>query len=407
LYDSDFDEISFNDDGGEDHNFHLKYNFVKGRTYYIGVDCFSGAGYSSMIVTSDDSLDEIEIPISGEDSENIKYNDGYILYRDVKSDEELNEVMPKFGEVPEKLGGICGMSGGFIAAFKGKDIYFSEPYLPYCFPWEYSQSVPFDIVGMAVRSNYLYVMTTGPLYAFVGDHPEAILPLAMRFDVPCISRKSIAHVQGNIIYAGTTGLVMIGNNGPAVFSDKLYTLEQYKNLKFENCICAGEYDGKYIAVFDDRALVFDFADGQLTHTTLDKTAFTSSEYKYNDSTWESYRQDFVNTNTPYGETMIEQSFSTSALDSVWRSKEYVFPRPIAFTSARVNFEDPASKVHIRLYAEGVLVYDSSLKENAPNGIPCGKAFRLPVIRRECHWSVEVCGSTDITSVELAESMAEL
>jgi hypothetical protein len=51
--------------------------------------------------TGSDFLFVDEIPISGEDSENIKYNDGYILYRDVKSDEELNEVMPKFGEVPE------------------------------------------------------------------------------------------------------------------------------------------------------------------------------------------------------------------------------------------------------------------------------------------------------------------
>jgi hypothetical protein len=250
-------------------------------------------------------------------------------------------------------------------------------------------------------------MTNGPLYAFTGDHPETIIPLAMRFDVPCISRKSIAHVQGNIIYAGTTGLVMIGNSGPAVFSDKLYTLEQYKKLHFENCICAGEYDSKYFAVFEDKILVFDFADGQINHTILDKSAFSVAPYSWDDSSWKNYRDLFKNNNTPYGEVMINQDFSEKHLSSYWKSKEYVFERPIAFTCARVNYENGSAKVHIKLFAEGNLVYDSSLSGNAPDGIPRGKAFRLPVMRRECHWSVMVYGSADITSIELAESMSEL
>jgi uncharacterized protein CbrC (UPF0167 family) len=287
-----------------------------------------------------------------------------------------------------------------MAAFKGKDIYFSEPFMPYVFPWEYSQSVPFDIVGMAVRSNYLYVMTTGPLYAFVGDHPESIAPLSMRFDVPCISRKSIAHVRGNIIYAGTTGLVIISNGGPAVFSDQLYTLEQYKNLHFENCIGAGEYDGKYFAVFDDRVMLFDFSDSEaVKHTVLDKNAFTFGTYSWNDGSWLNYEKEFKSGNTPYGETMITQDFSKEQLNAVWQSKEFVTPRPIAFTCARVRFADPQKSVSIKLFAEGKEVFAGEAQHN--------KAFRLPVMRRECKWSVAVSGNTDVTSIELAESMAEM
>jgi hypothetical protein len=325
---------------------------------------------------------------------------GKLEFSDAKPDIELNETMPAYGKVPENLQGIVGMSGGFIAAYKGKDIYFSEPYMPYAFPWEYSQSVPFDIVGVAVRNNYLYVMTTGPLYAFVGDHPETITPLAMRFDVPCISRKSIAHVRGEIVYAGTTGLVLIGNGGPAVFSDKLYTLEQYKDLHFEDCLGAGEYDGKYFAVFEDRVLLFDFSDGAIHHTTLDKTAFTAGTYSWNDGSWLNYRNNFKNINTPYGETMITQNFETGNLNSVWQSKDYISPRPIAFTCARVRFENPVANVTLKLYGEGRLVHTA---EN----IISNQAFRLPVLRRECRWSVEIDGATDITSIELAEAMAEM
>jgi uncharacterized protein CbrC (UPF0167 family) len=325
--------------------------------------------------------------------------DGELKFHDFKTDDELNEVLPRYGEVPTELNGIVGMSGGFMAAYKGKDIFFSEPYMPYAFPWEYNQTVPFDIVGLAVRSNYLYVMTKGSLYAFVGDHPETILPLSFKFDVPCISRKSIAHVGGNIVYAGTTGLVLIGNGTATVFSDKLYTLEQYKDLHFENCISAGEYDGKYFAVFSDKVLLFDFADGDIKHTILDKNAFTAGTYSWNDGSWLNYEDNFVNTNTPYGETMITQDFSAANLTAVWQSKDFVSQRPIAFTSARVRFEDASKSVTMKLFAEDKEVFSGAVQHN--------KAFRLPVMRRECRWSVSVTGNTDITSIELAESMAEL
>lgn len=321
-------------------------------------------------------------------------------FQDTLSDDMLNEVMPKYGSVPEKLEGICGMSGGFMAAYKGKDIYFSEPYMPYCFPWEYNQSVPFDIVGMAVRGNYLYVMTKGSLYAFVGDHPEQITPLAMRFDVPCISRKSIAHVNGNIIYAGTTGLVIISNGSPRIFSDALYTLEQYKDLHFENCLASGEYDGKYLAVFNDKALLFDFSDEAIKHTTIDTDGFELSEYSYNDGSWKNYETNFMSYNTPYGETFINQDFSSENLSAEWKSKEFVFARPVAFTCARVRFDDKSgSTVNIKLFAEDKEVYSGTVRSNT--------AFRIPVLRRECRWSVAVQGTVDITSIELAESMSEL
>lgn len=320
-------------------------------------------------------------------------------FRDTLTDDELNEVMPKYGAVPEKLDGIAGMSGGFLAAYKGKDIYFSEPYIYNCFPWEYSQSVPFDIVGTAVRGNYLYVMTTGSLYAFVGDHPESIVPLAMRFDVPCISKKSIAYVRGKVIYAGTTGLVVIANGNPEIFSDKLFTIEQYKNLHFEKCTAAGEYDGKYFAVFEDKALLFDLSDNELKLTTIDRDSFDFAMYNWEDGSWQNYEAEFAQYNVPYGETRITQDFSRNKLNAVWKSKDFIFERPMAFSCARVRFEDPAAEVKIKLYAENNMVFEGKAVHN--------KAFRLPVLRRECRWSVELAGSCDITSVELAESMSEM
>ena len=226
------------------------------------------------------------------------------------------------------------------------------------------------------------------------------MPLALRFDVPCISRASIAHVRGAIIYAGTTGLVIIDHNGPSVFSDKLYTIEQYKALHFENCRCAGEYDGKYFAVFDDKVFLFDFSDGGLKHTLLDTTALTGGTfgtYTYNDGSWANNAT--AGHNAPYGETRISQDFTVNAATAVWKSKEYVFERPVAFSCARVRYDTPNAAVTLKLYAEGTLVCTVTARRN--------EAFRLPILRRECRWSAEVSGTADVTSIELAESMSEM
>lgn len=321
----------------------------------------------------------------------------HFAVEDAVPEAELNEVMPKYGSVPENLSGIVGMSGGFLAAWKGKDLFFSEPYQPNCFPWEYNQSVPFDIVGVAVRGNYLYVMTKGPLYAFTGDAPDSIMPLALRFDVPCISRASIAHVRGSIIYAGSTGLVIIDSGGPAIFSDKLYTIEQYKALHLENCLGSGEYDGKYFLVMPDKILLFDFADGNLKHTILDPSVCSFGSYRYNDGSWAGNATS--GHNAPYGETRITQNFAGSPANAVWKSREFLFPRPIAFSCARIRYDDANTPVTLKLYAEGTLVCTATARHN--------QAFRLPILRRECRWSAEVSGCTDITSIELSESMAEM
>jgi hypothetical protein len=109
---------------------------------------------------------------------------------------------------------------------------------------------------------------------------------------------------------------------------------------------------------------------------------------------------FAEKNAPYGETWISQNFTGNNLAASWKSKEFVFARPVAFTSARVRFDDASANVTLKLYAENQLVHTA---EN----IPCGKAFRLPVLRRECRWAVEVVSRTDVTSIEVSESMTEM
>lgn len=331
-----------------------------------------------------------------------------VVFQDDMPDSELSEPMPEYGNSP-KLDGIAALTGGFMAGFEGKNIWFSEPYLPHVWPSKYNQSVQFDVIGIAVRSNYLYVMTKGQLYAFVGDAPEQMTPLTLRFDMPCISRTSIAYVSGSIVYAGTTGLVVISNEGPRIFSNAYFTTEQYKALGFENCLAAGEYDGKYFAVFERETLLFDFVENTLT--TLNQAGFELLEYRADDGSWP--QKEFLN--SPYGSVLVEQIFEQEPeeekqaapeetgpeeLTARWHSKTYVFPRPVAFSTVRIrSYGEAEHSVILRLFAENVMVKELKIKP--------GKAVRLPLLRRERRWSFELETDCDLEAFEIAESMAEL
>lgn len=146
-------------------------------------------------------------------------------------------------------------------------------------------------------------------------------------------------------------------------------------------------------------MLFDFSDNTINHTTIDENGFSLSEYSYNDGSWKNYEENFMSYNTPYGETFVNQDFSSANLSAEWKSKEFVFSRPIAFSCARINFNNPSGTVKLKLFAENRMVYQGDAVAN--------KAFRLPVLRRECKWAVAVQGDCDITSIELAESMSEM
>lgn len=303
---------------------------------------------------------------------------------------DLSEEMPSYGNPPDAMENLVNLSGSFMAANVGTDIYFSDPYLPHQWPWKYAVTVPFPIVAMASRRNYLYVMTTGGLYGFVGDLPEAMSQIAMSFNHPCISKSSVANVDGLILYAADLGIVAIGDNGPAIMSSEFLTVDQYKAM-FDETAQAASYNGKYFITTTDedgKAVCFD-----LRNKTMVEFPEFDATIDYPD-----YDRDEMFP-SPYGQSFIYRD--DPALTARWKSRSFLSDRPISPVAIKIDYRD-GEIATIKLHANGEKVYDT-----VPDGLASGESWKLPILRRERHWQVEISGSAIIENIYLVDSIREV
>lgn len=344
---------------------------------------------------------------------------GFTRTVDSFNDGELAEKMPEYGEPPEKISGIAGHSGGFLVAWHGKDIRFSSQYLPNTWPWEYSHVTPFEIVALAVRGNYLYAMTKGSLSAFVGDTPDQMIPMHLGIDIPCVSKASVANVNGKIIYAGSRGLVMIAPGGYRIVSESFMNSSQYKKYDWQSCVASGAIDNKYVAVMKDhQALIFDLENN--TFSSMSSDAVHLRKYHWDDgknsiSTGGSDsapEQDVIlwpqkeTPDGPYGSTIIIRNNKFSI--ARWRSRSYVFERPVTMSVARViSYPLPTENVSQETNGDITMIIRADGDVAWRGNIDSSSAFKLPKLPKTRRWDIEVVTGRVIVQIDLAESMTEL
>jgi hypothetical protein len=113
------------------------------------------------------------------------------IYADVVPDESLgSEILTEEYDPPiNTMIGLVAMSGGVLAGFSGKDIYFSEPYLPYAFPVGNSVTVDSPIVAIAAYGNQLITLTEAEPYIVTGNDPSSMTPKKMGAAHPCVSKR--------------------------------------------------------------------------------------------------------------------------------------------------------------------------------------------------------------------------
>ena len=135
-------------------------------------------------------------------------------YTDDKFDSQLVEQMPNFGNPVDGMKDLILCTNGFVAGFRGKDVYFSDPNLPHQWPWKYRMTVGDEIVGMAVRRNTLQVMTVSNLWALIGNYPDEMTAVNMKGGQGCINQRGISNVGNTVIYPSPDGLVGTDSGTP-------------------------------------------------------------------------------------------------------------------------------------------------------------------------------------------------
>jgi hypothetical protein len=247
-------------------------------------------------------------------------------FTDNKLAEDLGEECPSLTwDTPiSTLKGLVALPNGVMAAFSGRDVYFSEPYHPFAWPAIYSQTLDHPIVGLGVMDTTLVVLTKGTPYFIQGTHPDSMAVVRSDVEQACVSKRSIVSVNGAVLYASPDGLVMLSSSGSKILTDKMFTYAQWQSIFAPANLHAYQHDLKYIAFGSQGGFTYDLLTGQFTQHDLVATA--GHHDMRNDTLF------LANDNK------LVKWDKGNALRYTWRSKMFSLPQITGFSCAQVEAE---------------------------------------------------------------------
>lgn len=307
------------------------------------------------------------------------------------------ELIPSddYDPPPNGLNGIIAMPNGMMAAFKGKDVYFCEPFLPHAWPEKYVLTVNDPIVGLTAFGSTLVVLTTGTPYRAFGQHPETMSMERIEQNYPCLSKRGIVDLGYAAAYPSTNGLVLIDNGGARLTTEAMFTREQWMTLDPAS-FRASHHEGNYIFTYDDngtRALAQISLTGAnpffVRHAGPAPIAF----------------YDRIETGELYGVVSgsILRMFDPAASPGTYRyrSRQLHLPAPVVMGAALIETvagPGVAGQVaSIGFYRDGVLI-DTITTLDRVVRLPAGMGHR---------WQYEIQGSAEISRIIIAGNPSEI
>lgn len=312
------------------------------------------------------------------------------IFTDTVADAELGEVIPTttWAEPPAGLRGMVGMPNGIMAGFVGNTVSFCEPYIPYAWPVEYQVTTEYPIVGMGVFGQTLFVGTTGNPYFISGSDSASMSAVKMESNQACASARSIAPVQGGVLYASPDGLCVADPSGVKVVSHGLYTREDWQALT-PSSMFAVEHEGVYYLFYNNGTkgcLAFDMAAKKLGRVELQADAAYS----------ELVSDTLYVTN---GAAILAAFSGSTRRAGKWKSAKLVLPAQVGFAWLKVYGEQASgTPVTVKWYADGVLRHTATVTSTEPQRLPVG---------RWLEHEIEIESSARVTRVVLAGNTQEL
>ena len=322
-------------------------------------------------------------------------------YNDTKNGTELGATLTSlyYTPPPSTLQGLVAMPNGVLAGFTGNEIWFCEPYLPHAWPSIYTLTTEYPIVGLGVFNNSLFVGTTKHPYLVTGTTPSSMYQEKLPMLQPCVSKKSIASDQFGVLYASPNGLVGIGPGLQDVISTPLYTRDEWQALnpssmigRIYNNMYFGFYNvgGTYNSIVMMRGDIPPLS----TLTATAKGAFVDQVTG----------QVYILSNVDNKVYALDSSTTTNTVYN-WKSKRFTLPKPMNFSSLQVHANyaymaaTPGSYINVKVYADGVKVFDSNI--TGPSPVRMASGFK------GYDWEVEFTGNVPVRRFAMATTTTEL
>jgi len=365
---------------------------------------------------------------------------------------DFSEPLPSadFNPPPDTLKGLVAMPNGIMAAYTGKDLYFSEPWQPHAWPEKYVQTTDYDIMGLAVTGTMLVVSTKGKLYVVSGTAPDTMVMEKLELNMPGLNPQGMVDLGYSVVYPSTDGLVQVTDGGGASLpTGGLFTRDQWLRLEPSTMVCGqfyGRFFGAYSYIDDDdmpqAGMIIVDLSGQ-------DNFIIESPYKPDAMFYDLQSSALF---MAIGATIYEWDARFAGNDIfTWRSKAFVLPAPTNFGAilfevdqrdsqqALIAYENEVAAVkasNIALFATGRLggaLNASAINTYAVNGdalqpIPLGPTAtvnlyadgdfyasitgagvmqRIKSGKLARQWEVEITGNVAIKELTMATTGQEL
>lgn len=312
-------------------------------------------------------------------------------YTDIKKNAELQEPTPTttWDEPPANLQGMVDLWNGGIAGFYGNTVALCENYVPYAWPVEYRITTVHPIVGLGTFGNVLVALTRGKPMFIGGQDASSMQDLKIESNQACVARRSIAAVEGGLLYASPDGLCLASLNGVRVITGpkgfNVFDRPTWQALA-PSTIFGAVQDNVYIFWTNSGAACYalDLENGKLVTVTRSASAV-----------YQDLLSDRLYVTT--GTTIQELFSAATKRTATWRGRRDVADRPanLGWVQVLSDFEAP---VTVNLYRDGALTDAKVLTSNA--------ADRFQSLRVKEH-EIEVVSTANLTTVTATSSTDEL
>lgn len=324
----------------------------------------------------------------------------YTSYTDTKTVDQLGVALPSLYFTPPPLGlqGLVAMPNGIMAGFVGNQVWFCEPYLPHAWPSNYMLTTEYPIVGLGVFGNTLFVGTTRNPYLITGTTPTSMAQEKLPMVQPCVSKRSITSDQFGVLYGSPNGLVSVAPGLLDVVSNALFTRDEWQAINPSSLIGA-IYNNMYLGFYNVGGTRNSFVLMRGDNPPLSNFDSAARAAFVSPSAGVLY----VLSNTDNKIYSLDTSASTNTVYQ-WKSKKFLEPKPMSYAGLQVHADydymaaHSGSYVNVKIYADGVTVFDSNLTSNFPVRIAAVKAYV---------WEIDVYGNVPVRRINIATSMAEL
>lgn len=243
---------------------------------------------------------------------------------------QQNEPLPslEWSAPPDDLTGLISLPNGMMAAFRGKELWFCEPWRPHAWPEKYVLTMDFNIVALGAYGSTVVVATDGQPYIVSGTSPDTMAQEKMELNLPCINPRGLVDLGYAIAYPSHDGLVVASSAGARVVTDQLMTRDQWLRTAPDRYV-AGQFYGRYMASYEYIDPKGNAAKGSFVIDLTGQEAFLHRINHKADATFYDITE---------GKLYLcigNQIYEWDALDSeneilTWKSKQYVVQKPTNF-----------------------------------------------------------------------------